>query len=183
LRDRIILSEFAPVQYHYVNLHRWETTGGGLGISLTFRNWLRFRSDVVMTGFFNTYSEESDSLQKLNWSPDWVNDLTFSFFKQRGTFTVWHKMTGRTPFFYEDMGDVKQGESETWHLLNTSLGGSFFKRKIRLNLGVKNLLDMQQIRSGASSDVGHSESDMRPVHWGRTFFVTAIFLMHTNFKS
>jgi outer membrane receptor for ferrienterochelin and colicins len=178
VRDRIILSEYAPVQYRYANLDRWETMGGGLGLNFRFHNWLRFRSEAVLTGFFNTYSVENDSLRRLNWSPDWVNDLTVAFFKQRGTLSIWHKMTGKTPFFFEELGAVKQGESEGWHLLNASLGGQFLKRKIRLNVGVKNLLDTRQIRSGASSDAAHSGGDLRPVHWGRTFFVTGIFSLH-----
>ncbi len=176
VRDRIILSEFAPVQYTYANLKRWETMGGSLGFTATFRDWLRFRSDLVVTGFFNSYSEDDAALRTLNWSPDWANDLTISFFKQKANLNVWHKMTGKTPFFFEDAGEVKQGESEGWHLLNASLGSSFFQRKIRLNVGVKNILDKRQIRSGGSDELGHMEGDLRPVHWGRTFFVSAIFL-------
>jgi outer membrane receptor for ferrienterochelin and colicin len=180
IRDRIILSEYAPAQYQYANLKRWETTGGGLGVNVMFHDWLRFRSDVVMTGFYNAYSEDQDSLRTLNWSPDWVNELTMSFFKKRATCTIWHKMTGRTPFFFEEDGQVKQGESQGWNLLNAALGGSFFKQSIRLNAGVKNILNTRQIRSGASDVVGHSDGDLRPVHWGRTYFVTAIFSLHSK---
>lgn len=180
VQDRIILSEFAPVQYRYVNLNRWKTTGGGLAASASWGNWLRFRSEVVLTGFFNTYAEENDSLGEFNWSPDWVNDLTISFWKQRASFTIWHKMTGQTPYFYEEMGQVQQGITQGWHLLNASVGGHFLQQKIRLNAGVKNLLDTRQIRSGASSEVGHSGGNLRPVHWGRTFFVTAILALHTK---
>jgi outer membrane receptor for ferrienterochelin and colicins len=180
VRDRIILSEFAATLYRYTNLSQWETTGGGLGVTVQFNEWLRFRSDVVMTGFFNAYSEEVDSLRTLNWSPDWVNDLTMSFFKQRLTCTVWHKMTGKTPFFFEEDNEVIQGESEGWHLLNAAVGGSFWKQNIRLNAGIKNLLNTRQIRSGASDVVGHSDGDLRPVHWGRTYFVTAIIALHSK---
>ncbi|MCY7330273.1 MAG: TonB-dependent receptor [Saprospiraceae bacterium] len=180
VRDRIILSEFAPVQYTYANLKRWETRGGGLGFSATFRDWLRFRSELVVTGFYNAYSEDDAALQTLNWSPDWVNDLTISFFKQKANLNVWHKMTGKTPFFFEDAGAVKQGESQGWDLLNASLGSSFLQRKMRLNVGVKNILNTRQIRSGASDGPGHNGGDLRPVHWGRTFFVSAIFVAATK---
>ncbi len=180
IRDRIILSEYGATQYRYANLSRWETTGGGLGINIRLKEWLRFRSDVVMTGFFNAYSEDNDSLRMLNWSPDWVNDLTMSFFKQRATCTIWHKMTGRTPFFFEEDAKVIQGESQGWNLLNASLGGSFFNQRIRLNAGVKNILNTRQIRSGAADVVGHSAGDLRPVHWGRTYFITAIFSAHSK---
>jgi outer membrane receptor for ferrienterochelin and colicin len=116
----------------------------------------------------------------LNWSPDWVNDLTISFMKQRGTLCIWHKMTGLTPYFFEENGQVIQGESEGWNLLNASIGGSFFNKSIRLNAGAKNLLNTRQIRSGARDIVGHTEGDFRPVHWGRTFFVSAILSLHSK---
>ena len=155
-------------------------TGAGLGLNFTFRDWLRLRSELVMTGFFNAYSEGNDSLRMLNWSPDWVNDLTMTFFKQRAICSVWHKMTGRTPFFFEEGGQVIRGVSEPWDLLNASIGANFFQRGLRLNAGVKNILNVRQIRSGAADIVGHSEGDYQPVHWGRTYFVTAIFAMHSK---
>ena len=180
VRDRIILSEFGATQYRYANLSRWETTGGSLGFNATLGEWLRFRSDLVMTVFFNAYSENIDSLKMLNWSPDWVNDLTISFFKQRGSLSVWHKMTGLTPYFFEENGQVIQGESEGWNLLNAAVGGSFFNKKVRVNAGVKNILNTRQIRSGARDIVGHTEGDFRPVHWGRTFFATAILSINSK---
>lgn len=180
VRDRIILSEYGPAQYRYDNLRNWKTTGGGVGFTLNYHQWLRFSSNVVMTGFFNAYSEENDSLRTLDWSPDWVNDLTISLFKQRMSCSIWHKMTGRTPYFFDEDGAIKQGESEGWDLLNASVGGNFFKQGIRLNAGVKNIFNTRQIRSGASDVVGHSDAGMRPVHWGRTYFVTAIFTAHSK---
>lgn len=181
VNDRIVLSEFAPVQYRYANLNEWETTGAGASADFWLGDWLKFRTELVATGYFNVYAEENDSLRRLNWSPDWVNDLSVSFWKQRASFSVWHKMTGITPYFFEgDKGSIEQGESEGWHLVNASLGASFFKRKLRLNTGVKNILGIRQIRSDSSSEIGHSGGDSRPVHWGRTFFVSAAFTLHSK---
>jgi outer membrane receptor for ferrienterochelin and colicins len=180
VRDRIILSEFAPVQYRYANLSRWETMGGGMGVTWAWGEHLRFRSDVVVTGFFNALAEGRDSLATLSWSPDWTNDLTLSALDQRVFLSVWHKMTGLTPFFYEENGQVRQGESDAWQMLNASMGGRFFKKNVCLTTGIKNLLNVQQIRSGASDVVGHSDAGMRPVHWGRTYFLTATLRLHTR---
>jgi outer membrane receptor for ferrienterochelin and colicins len=171
VEDRIILSEFAPVQYRYVNLEHWKTGGAGIGTTLMYSNWLRFRTDLVATGFFNAYSEETDTLPVLNWSPDWTNDLTMTFWKQRATFTIWHKMTGRTPYFFENEGKLIQGETGSWHMLNVALSTSLRDGTIQLNTGIKNLMDTRQVRAGASGEPGHNDGGMRPVHWGRTYFV------------
>jgi outer membrane receptor for ferrienterochelin and colicins len=172
VRDRIILAEFDVLQYQYANLSKWETTGGGLGFSYQYKDRIRFRTDAVNTAFFNTFSTDNDSLPKFKWAVDWVNELTISAFDQRANLTVWHKLTGRTPFFYEELGEVKQGVADSWHLLNAAVNVNFCKNTIRLNAGVKNILDRRLIQTGTSNEPGHQADGTRPVHWGRTYFVS-----------
>ena len=168
--DRIVLAEFAPVQYQYINLDKWQTTGTGLGITWTCDEWLRVRSELVVTGYHNEFA--GDSLPRLSWSPDWVNDISMQFLNDRLFLNIWHKYTGRTPYFFEDQGEIIPGESASWHLLNVSAGTGLFKNRFRINAGIKNLAGIRQIRSG-SSELGHNSGDrMLPVHWGRTYFVT-----------
>ncbi len=182
VRDRIVLAEFAPIQFQYVNLRHWETVGGGSGFSVRVGEWLRWRSDVVLTGFFNTLSEDSNIetyLPRFNWAPDWVNDLTLTLPNQRAYFTLWHKLTGPTPYFFENNRQVVQGRTDAWHLLNLAVGGLFLKQKIRLGAGVKNLLGTRQIRATSRAEIGHGSGDLRPVHWGRTFFFSSTFYLHS----
>ncbi len=182
VRDRIVLAEFAPVQYRYVNLRHWETVGGSLGFSLRVGNWLRWQSDAIFTGFFNTLSEEANgdgAMPRFNWAPDWVNDLTFFLAQERAHLTLWHKMTGATPYFFEEDRQIVQGKTEAWHLLNIAAGTHLFHRKIRLNAGVKNLLGTRQIRAVANAEIGHGSGDLRPVHWGRTLFISMTFSWHS----
>lgn len=182
VRDRIILAEFAPVQFQYANLRHWETVGFGTGLSLRVGEWMRLRSDVVLTGFFNTFSEEATSetpLPRFNWAPDWVNDLTLSLPNQRAYFTFWHKMTGATPYFFQNGTQLEQRSTEGWHLLNVAVGGNLFQQRLRLNAGVKNLLGTRQIRASNRIEVGHGSGDLRPVHWGRTFFIATAIYLHS----
>jgi len=183
VRDRIVLVEFAPVQYRYINLRHWETVGGGCGVGLSIGEWLRFQSDVVLTGFFNTLSEEyatETALPRFLWAPDWVNDLTLLLPNQRFYFTLWHKMTGPTPYFFEENRQLVQGRAQGWHLLNLAAGGHFFEQRVRLSAGVKNLLGTRQIRARSTTEIGHGSGELRPVHWGRTFFVSGTFFLHSN---
>lgn len=181
VRDRIILAEYAPAEYTYSNIERWKTAGGSLGIHFSKGNFLQFRSEAVATGFYNTYAGAGDSLSGLNWSLDWVNDLTLRFFKGKLGCSVWHKHTGITPYFFENNGVIEQGKTQGWDLLNFSVNTAVLDKRIRLNAGVKNILDTRQIRSG-SGDATHSggSGNLQPVHWGRTFFVSAVFWVHTK---
>jgi outer membrane receptor for ferrienterochelin and colicins len=168
--NRIVLAEFAPVQYQYINLDKWQTTGTGLGVTWSYNDWLRVRSELVVTGYHNEFA--GDTLPRLSWSPDWVNDINLQFFNDRLFFNIWHKFTGRTPYFFEDQGEIIPGESASWHLVNISAGTNLLKNRFRINAGIKNLAGITQIRSG-SSELGHNTGNrMLPVHWGRTYFVS-----------
>ena len=178
--DRIILAEFAPVQYRYINLSQWETSGAGAGVTLNWNDRIRFRSEVVYTGFFNTYSEEIDSLPTFSWSPDWVNDLSVYFWDGKACANIWHKTTGQTPYFFEHDNQIIQGFADQWSMLNAAGSVRLFDNRLRLNTGVKNLLNVRQIRTG-SNEVGHSQSvEQRPVHWGRTYFVNLVLQLHSR---
>lgn len=182
VRDRIVLAEFTPVQFQYANLRQWETMGGGLGVSIRSNSWLCFRSDVVLTGFFNAFSERAISetpMPRFNWAPDWVNDLTLSLPNQRAYFTLWHKMTGATPYFFQNGNQMEQRKTEGWHLVNLALGGHLFRQRLQVNLGVKNVLNTRQIRASSSAEVGHGSGEWQPVHWGRTFFASTQLRFHS----
>lgn len=178
VRDRIILTEYAPAQYHYENLAEWRTMGSSFTAGLK-KGAIRLRSSVVFSGYFNSLFEEGNDVPALSWSPDWVNDLTVDLLKERASISVWHKMTGKTPYFFTENDETVEGVTESWHLLNASLRGSFWNNKIRIVGGVKNLLDVQQIRAGATGT--HNSGDgLRPAHWGRSFFLQATFLLNSK---
>lgn len=181
VRDRIILAEYTAGEYTYLNIDRWKTMGGSLGLNFSAGNFLRFRSEAVATGFYNTYASDTDTLPTLNWSVDWVNDLTLNFWKGILGCSIWHKRTGVTPFFFEENDKVVQGKSQAWNMLNFSVSTQAFDKRVRLNAGVKNITDTRLIRSGSNEAV-HSGNgaSLQPVHWGRTYFVSAVLWMHTK---
>ncbi len=178
INDRIALTQTGQVEYVYLNIEKWQTTGAGFSLNLNWYDRVKWNSAVVLTGFYNTFLSEDASLRPMLWSPDWTNDLTFSFLKNRASLNFWHKTTGSTPFFFLEDGKTYEGKIKAWHLLNGSVGGNFFQKKIRLTGGVKNILDTRQIEAGATDGVGHQNAGFQqPAHWGRTFFVQGIFAL------
>ncbi|MEZ4983756.1 MAG: TonB-dependent receptor [Saprospiraceae bacterium] len=181
VKDRIILTEYALAEYNYANLSEWKTTGAGLSAKMRLGERVRLQSNFLHTGFFNETA--ADSLRLFNWSPDWSNDLTVSFWDEHLNVNVWHKMTGQLPYFFEEDGQVVRGETEGWHQLNASLCYTGWERKLTLTTGVKNLLDVRQIRTGAATGIGHTGGGtVSNVHWGRTFFVSAKIQLAGKFK-
>ncbi|MEO1259697.1 MAG: TonB-dependent receptor [Bacteroidota bacterium] len=180
VEDRIILAEFDELKFNYQNLAKWKTAGSGLTLSAKKWRRLSVRSTFILTGYFNTLSESRD-VDELSWSPDWANDVSFEFFESKAALTVWHKWTGATPVFLVRDGETVEGEREGWHLLNASVQGQFLKKSLQLTAGVKNILDVTDIRTGGSSDSAHAGGNGRQaVNWGRSFFVQAKIFIHSK---
>jgi outer membrane receptor protein involved in Fe transport len=55
-------------------------------------------------------------------------------------------------------------------MLNTSLTVRLFKQKVRLNAGVKNILNVRQLQANNANGIHIEASNQQNLHWGRTFF-------------
>lgn len=171
MTDRIVLTALGPVHYEYRNVATFKTIGGSAGIACNYRDWLKFRSDVVNTGFNGLDDATGSSQSKILWSPEWVNDLTLSFFEGKFDWNVWHKWTGKTPFFYNHEGNTLEGFTESWSMLNSGFTGRLFKNKLRLNFGVKNIFNIRQLQNNNIYGIHVEVSNQQALHWGRSFYV------------
>lgn len=169
VNDRIILTALGPVHYEYRNVESWKTAGGSIRINANIGNWLRFQSDVVVTGFYNSNTDITNT--KYLWSPDWANDLTLSFFDNKISWNLWHKRTGKTPFFYNQEGKTAQGTTDSWNMLNTGLSTHFMNKKIRVNAGIKNIFDVRQLQANNNNGIHIEASNQQNLHWGRNVYL------------
>ncbi|MBC7883840.1 MAG: TonB-dependent receptor, partial [Saprospiraceae bacterium] len=170
--NRIILSALGPVHYEYRNVENWETKGGSLRLSGNIVDWCRFQSEVITTGFYNSNAEISQ--HEYLWSTDWTNDLTISLFKNKLSWNIWHKRTGKTPFFYNKDGKTEQGLTESFHILNMGLSTHFVDKRIRINTGIKNIFNIRQLASNNNNGIHIEASNQQNLHWGRTFYINLI---------
>ena len=169
VNDRIILTALGPVHYEYRNVESWKTAGGSIRINANIGNWLRFQSDVIVTGFYNSNTDITNT--KYLWSPDWANDLTLSLFDNKISWNIWHKRTGKTPFFYNQEGKTEQGTTDSWNMLNTGLSTHFMNKKIRVNAGIKNIFDVRQLQANNNNGIHIEASNQQNLHWGRNVYV------------
>ncbi len=167
VRDRIVLTALGPVHYEYQNVDTWQTSGAGASISVQAGQWLTFRSNVLATGFDNP---EKELLNKnYLWSADWTNDLTIGTASGRLSWNIWHKRTGRTPFFYNDNGVTRQGLTDMWNMLNTGISYLTQDKNIRITVAVKNIFDIRQLQVNNANGIHIEASNQQNLHWGRTF--------------
>lgn len=166
--DRIVLTALGPVHYEYRNVDQWKTTGMNLRIQVSLNEWLRLQSDLVYTGFHNSMPEFRKG--SFLWSPDWTNEVNISWGDSRWNLNVWHKRTGKTPFFYNQDGQTLQGLNDAWNMLNSSVTYRFLKPQLRIQVGVKNLFNIRQLQANNANGIHIEASNQQNLHWGRTFF-------------
>lgn len=175
VNDRIILTALGPVHYEYSNVDSWKSKGLGFRANVNYRDWLTFQSDVITTGFFNPNDGVNVTEKTYLFSTDWANDLTINLFKDKLTWNIWHKLTGKTPFFYNQDGSTLQGYTDSWNMLNTGLSTYLLDKKIRLNAGVKNIFDIRQLQANNNNGIHIEASNQQNLHWGRNFYVGATY--------
>ncbi len=178
IKNRIILAEYALSKFNYQNLEEWRSSGAGLD-ALLINQKLKIRSSFVYTGYHNEFTE-SEKVSTLLWSADWSNEISLDFLKGY-SFSIWHKYTGKTPYFFLENSEVRRGETGDWHFLNASLHSQIMDKRIRITAGIKNILDIKDIRSSRSSGTAHAGGNgLRPVHWGRSFFMETKLRLHSK---
>ncbi|MGB4958077.1 MAG: TonB-dependent receptor [Saprospiraceae bacterium] len=172
--DRIILTALGPVHYEYRNVNQWMTKGGSIRLQANIGEWLRFQTDVISTGFHNTNADQNSDTGQL-WSTDWANDLTIVMLKGKMSWNIWHKYTGKTPFFYNEDGKSVQGSTDAWNMLNSGISTQILEKKLMLNFGVKNIFDIRQLQANNNNGIHIEASNQQNLHWGRNVYVGVIY--------
>lgn len=172
IQDRIILAEFAQLQFSYQNIEEFKTHGLNLGLQYQIKDLIGIKLGFAHTRLFNIFSEEYDS-DAYTGLDEWQNELFFQvpLLDTRLTFT--HRYIGQQwRFFTDSNGGLDQGFIEAYHLINLSASQNFWKNRILLSLGIKNLLDTQNLASTVQGGGAHSGSGSSILlNWGRTYFV------------
>ena len=176
--NRIILTALGPVHYEYRNVDNWKSKGASFRANLNYGEWLSFQSEVITTGFHNPNDGVQAEKDAFLVSSDWSNDLSITIPGTKVNWNVWHKFTGKTPFFYNQDGTTQQGYTNSWHMLNTGFTVHFFDKKLRFYTGVKNIFNVKQLQANNNNGIHIEASNQQNLHWGRNFYVGITWQWH-----
>ncbi len=173
IQNRIILAEYETLKYRYDNLAEYKTKGAGLNLTLSYDEFVTWKSSAVYTAYYNTARDEQPGLPIYLYSPDFSSDLTVTIPSIRLTMNVLYRHTGAMPTYnFGKNGVLEEGRLSSWNLLNATVSKHFFKGKINITTGVKNILNIQNIVSQGAIGVGHSANAREiPVNFGKSYFV------------
>lgn len=174
-----VANKESDVGYEYFNIRHYITYGGEE--SVTYR-WgrLMLNAAILYTFYQNTDTTVSVNVQRLN-SPDFTAEAGYRIPKIDVGVNVYYKYTGTKPLFSLSNG-ITSGTQPGFNLLDLSVTKSFWKNRIQITVGGKNLLNVKDIigtNVGGAATAHNANPDDLSIGWGRTFF-TSLILQYTK---
>lgn len=167
----ITLANVTGLEYKYVNLDKYRTTGGTIEGAFNLNPSIRLQAGIGVTGI-SAESNGSGIASPYIFAQDVTLSGSYHISAPDLTFSVFYKYTGETPQFNLDDTSISIGEIGSYNTMDITAIKGFWKQQIKLSAGVKNLFDTKTIpASGVSSGAHSSGSNEANISWGRTLFL------------
>lgn len=164
--------------YTYMNIDQYYTHGFDLNFNNRVYPWLKLILGFGVTGK-RQYIEDANLNQNYVYTSDFTAQANYWWRLADLNFSVFYKYNGRYPELILISGSNSIIEEVApYNSLDINVNKWFWKRRINLQIGGKNLFDVTNVnRTGDSGGGGvHSGgSNSAPINWGRTFFVRLQF--------
>jgi len=166
----------ATGRYAYFNQENFQNHG----LSGRFRyrhQHVEIRLGYALTGFYQPLAESAAyNLNRFTYTNEWNAALRFTLPGINTNLNLWVRTQDRLITFYLDEIDGQtvalQREQEGFAVVDASIQQTFWKDRIRLTAGVRNLADVQQTAlAGGGAGGAHSSGSSIPISPGRSFFI------------
>lgn len=162
--------------YTYVNLDRYKTTGGQLNATLSLYPSLKLTAGVAGTGI-NVEMADGTNTGGFKFSPDINANASYRLIKPDLTLSLLYKYTGKKPQPFIESDTLSIGYIDGYNSMDFTVTKGFWKNRIRLSCGLKNIFNNQIIPSSGLGGGGHGSGGGEgvAVGYGRTAFFRFTF--------
>jgi len=171
----ITLAQINSAQYSYVNIGRYKTLGLQLSGTIEIKQ-LTLQTGFNYTGRYNDLSEDN-SLPKFSYSPEVQANLSYKLTKLKAGIAVFYKYNGRLPgFALSSDNKVVPTSIAAYQMMDMTLNKYFWKERLNLALGCKNMFNVKNIAvSGSTGGVHSSAASSTALATGRYYFIKLSF--------
>ncbi len=194
LQDKIELYEYiqtadglipavdtSTLQYAYFNQDIYKTKGSALQLKFHNKNFL-VSTSLTLIGYYNPESESFSEVREFSQAWEWAGEMSYFVPQYALSFSSFIRQNDRRFSYFPEIDQegntlARQREIKGFTMIDFSMSKHFWKEKIKLTAGVKNLLDVRQVSVFGSSDgaVHSGSSGTVPISPGRNFFVNLSF--------
>lgn len=159
------------IYYRNENISEYRTLGGVFEMNIRPAVFLNLDLAYSLTG----RKDSSTELENYYFNSDVTANLNYGFWENTATLSINYKYVGEYPaYVLLEEGGIGISILDDYHNLDVNFSKSFYKKSLRIGMGVKNIFDNTQLDSTAGIGGGHGTSSAVSdlVGWGRTFFVS-----------
>ena len=171
ISNLIALSATVDHKRSYININTHKTHGGNLDLTYQIGDYFSIRSGIAVTGRYNSFSEdETAKLDEFLYTTDFNSQLSYALNDLGLSMSLFYKRAGeRTGYAVErGTGNLIETVINAHDILDFTASKSFMGDKLRLNAGVKNILDVRNL-DAVRTQTGEAHA-VSSFLWGRTFF-------------
>ena len=172
ITDRIVLTEYETLKYHYQNIASSTVYGMSLANSYSLEK-LNFETDLNV-GFWEDEIHNTDLSFQAKPVLDFNGRIYANYFGL--TSSLFYSYVGSTRSFYEELGVTKLREIQPYHLIDFSIAKRIFNESLNLQIGIKNVLNVSYTGiNNSSPNSSHSNQlgSEQLVGRGRSFYIQA----------
>jgi len=169
IQNKITLAQSSTTLYSYANIEE--------ALSLGFNAEGQYNIGHLKTSLGFSYTGTQNSLAntetkpEIGYSPQLTSSLSYDFKKYKSNISVFWKFSGQVPQIILDENDnLQQSFIDAYNILDVTANKKFWKDRVILGIGVKNILDVTNISSSGGGGA-HSGGSSRPIAPGRVYFV------------
>ncbi|MFN8277507.1 MAG: TonB-dependent receptor, partial [Chitinophagales bacterium] len=160
----------SPVTYQYFNLKSYRTYGGEHRLEYRWQR-VSLTAGVLYIQYEVENSKAANDKARL-FSADAFGSAGYTIPKAEIAVNVQYKYTGQK-LLYSINNSISAGIRQPFHMLDVSLSRDFWKERVRITCGGKNLLNITDVSASNVQAVGHNfNGNQTSVNWGRTFFIS-----------
>jgi len=173
---RIPANGEATGEFTYFNQEVYKTHGVNLNTSYRLKNF-GIKAGLTTIGYYNQESENFDDVAPFTYTIELSNELSYQFSKQNLNLSLFTRINDKQIEFYPDIDDkgnqiAKQSVIDGFTMMDFTATKSFWKKRIGLTTGIKNILDVQSVGlQGNGGGVHAGSADSAAISAGRNFFV------------
>ena len=157
--------------YEYINISKFRSVNFALSNALQSNNW-KFTLGTSLTGISRKIDDlEFTSDDKFLYNFNLNSSLSYSIPKWKTTCSAYYKFTGKTQQFLSSTEGYVLSEIEPYSWLDASVRKLFYKDKIEVILGARNLFNIDNVnQSNINQGGAHTASSQVLLAYGRSYF-------------
>jgi outer membrane receptor for ferrienterochelin and colicins len=175
---KIPVTDTSTLLYSYFNLEHYQTLGGT--INTKWKNdWLTVGLSSTTTGYLTPNYKEY-GVARYTWAIDFQGEVSVKIPKIQTNISTYHHWNDKQiSYYYEQINGINTLTERTMKGFLSSdliIAQSFWKEKIKLSLGARNIFNVQQVnivgKSAGQSHISDAQVNIGP---GRSYWTQLSF--------